>query len=129
MNKTELAMRRRNVRAFIQADPVELILSRPGVVIKSAVGGTTRSAPEDLPSQQFRIVQNVRRYTDGLVNAEAGDIPRTKYLMIGEHTRDVEEDDHFWWLDEHYKVTGIFGPRQESLLIALEYYGKRNRDA
>jgi len=129
MNHTELVMRRRNVLAFIQADPVQIVFTRDGEPTKTAAGGLVPGVPSVLPQQQARIVQNKRRYNNGLVNSEAGDIPHTDYLLIGMHTLDVEVGDRFTWLGEHYEVTGIHEPRQESHLCSIDFFGKPNINA
>lgn len=127
MNQTELIMRRRNVLAFIQADPVSIAITRDGEPVKTAAGGFVQSPGETLAPQQGRIVQNKRRYNNGLVNSEAGDIPHTDYLLIMTYDKDVAVDDRFTWLDEHYVVTGIHAQRQESILCSIDFFGKANR--
>lgn len=120
-------MRRRNVRAFINADPVSIEITREGAPIKTDAGGYKQGVATTLSPQLARIVPNRRRYTDGLVNAEAGDIPKTDYLLIGNHTLNLEAGDMFKWLGENYKVTGIHLQRQESVLAAIELQGPDNR--
>lgn len=129
MNRVELIMRRRNVKAFIEADPVIIEFSRNGESVKTAAGGYVRSAPASLPPQMARIVQNKRRYNNGIVNSEAGDIPHTDYLLIGNHTLDIAEEDEFTWLGEYYKVTGIHKARTESVLASIDLLGEVNRHA
>lgn len=131
MDKIELLMRRRSVYAFIAADPVQLALSRKATPVKNpATGGyvLSTSDPSVLDPQTMRIVQNVRRYTDGLVNAEAGDIPDSEYRLIARHDADIEVNDTFVWLGEYYKVTGIHTTRTESIFAAIELDGKQNRN-
>lgn len=128
MNRIELVMRRRNVKAFIEADPVFIELTRNGDPTKTAAGGWTPTAPSVLPRQQFRIVQNKRRYNNGIVNSEAGEIPHTDYLLLGMHTANIEEEDSFIWLGEHYKVTGIYEARTESTLCSIDLLGKKNHN-
>lgn len=127
MNRVELIMRRRNVLAFIKADPVFIEFSRNGEPIKSAAGGWIKSPATVLPSQRARIVQNKRRYNNGIVNSEAGDIPHTDYLLLGMHTLNIKEEDEFVWLGEHYKVTGIHEARTESTLASIDLLGEENR--
>ena len=80
-----------------------------------------------LPSQTARIVQNVRRYTDGLVNAEAGDIPNSEYRLVAKHTMNIKVNDMFKWKGENYKVTGIHEAREESVFAAIQLLGPDNR--
>lgn len=127
MNKIELLMRRRNVLAFIKADPVQIEFSRSAAPTTSAAGGRIKGAPPTtLPPQQARIVQNKRRFNNGIVNSEAGDIPHTDYLLIGKHTLDINEEDTFLWLGTHYHVTGIHLNRTESLLASIDMLGPGN---
>ncbi len=127
MNAIELMMRRRNVLEFIKADPITLVLTRKAAPAKTAAGGYTRDTPEPITAQRARIVQNRRRYNPGIVNAEAGDIPHTDYLLLGMHTLDVEVNDEFKWIDENYRVTGIHKARTESTLCSIEMLGPDNR--
>jgi hypothetical protein len=128
MNRTELVMRRRNVAAFIAADPASVSFLRQGPSEKTSAGGRVRPAPRTLDPQRVRIVHNTRRYHDSLVNSEAGEIPDAKYLMLGSHTLDVEKDDSFEWLGHHYKVKGIHPFRTESTLCAIDFDGPRNHE-
>jgi len=128
MNHAELIMRRRNVLEFIKADPIALIISRDAEPTKTAAGGYVKGIEDDpLPPQQARIVQNRRRYNNGIVNSEAGDIPHTDYLLIGMHTLDVQVNDRFLWLNEHYTITGIHQARTESVLASIDLLGPDNR--
>lgn len=129
MNWVELQMRRRNVLEFIKADPIDLVLIREAEVVKTEAGGFVRApdGPTTLDSQLARIVQNRRRYNNGIVNAEAGDIPHTDYLLIGMHTLDVKVDDTFFWQAEMYKITGIHEQRIESTLCSIDLRGPVNR--
>lgn len=127
MDKTELIMRRKNVRAFIDADPVFIDVIRKTPPVKNPnTGGYTKGVNETLPTQKARIVQNVRRYTAGLVNAEAGDIPDSEYRLIGNYNLDLKANDTFMWLGEHYTVLGIHTARQESVFAAITLRGPEN---
>jgi hypothetical protein len=129
MNKTELIMRRRNVLAFIQADPIKLVISRsPEPTKNTETGGWVKSAPTDLNPQTARIVLNKRRYTNGLINSEAGDIPHTDYLLIAMYNKNIEVEDTFVWLGDNYHVTGIYGARTESILASIDMLGPVNHD-
>lgn len=129
MDKTELIMRRKNVRAFIDADPVQIsIIRKPDPVKNPLTGGYVKQSDvPPLDPQTARIIQNVRRYTAGIVNSEAGDIPHTEYRLLGMHTLDLERDDEFKWLGENYKVVGIHKARTESVYAAIELLGEDNR--
>jgi len=128
MNHTELVMRRRNVREFIMSDPVEIIISRKGPSTQTAAGGVIPGASMPLPPQTARIVLNKRRFNNGIVNSEAGDIPHTDYLLVGMHTLDIQDEDTFLWMGNHYKVTGKYDNRRESTLCSIDILGERNRN-
>jgi hypothetical protein len=121
-------MRRRNVRAFIDADPVSIVLTREAAPTQTAAGGFVASAPADpLPAQRARIVQNKRRFNNGIVNAEAGDIPDTDYLLLGNYSFNGEVNDIFFWQDRKYTITGIHELRTESFLASIDLAGPVNR--
>ena len=129
MNRAELIMRRRNVLAFIKADPVSIVLNRPSAPVKTESGGYVRTAPGvSLTAQQARIVQNKRRFNPGLVNSEAGEIPDTDYLLIATHDKDVQPNDTFEWRGENYTIVAIYGLRTESILATLSFRGPDNRE-
>lgn len=129
MNHAELIMRRVNVREFIKADAISLVITRePAPVKNTETGGYLLGT--DIPpldAQVARIVPNRRRYTNGIVNAEAGDIPHTDYLLIGNYNLNVEVNDTFPWQGEKYQVTGIHEQRRESTLCSIDLHGKVNR--
>ncbi|AVR56914.1 hypothetical protein PBI_TRISCUIT_41 [Microbacterium phage Triscuit] len=131
VSRVELIMRRRSVYAFIDADRMEIALTRHLPPVKNqGTGGYVRNPddPSVLDPQGMRIVQNVRRFTDGVVNSEAGDIPNTEYRLIARHDADIEVNDEFKWRGENYKVTGIHGAREESILAAIDMLGEDNRN-
>lgn len=127
MNATEMLMRRRVVKAFIDADSVKVIVTRKTGTMKTEAGGYISKPDKVLEPQTARIILNKRRYTAGIVNAEAGDIPHTDYLLIAEHLKDFQPEDEFTWLGEHYKITGIYKARTESILAAIDILGETNR--
>jgi hypothetical protein len=129
MNHAELIMRRKNVREFINADQIELVLTRePEPVKNTQTGGyVPGDAIPPLSPQIARVVQNRRRYNNGIVNSEAGDIPDTDYLLLGNYNLDVEVDDTFYWQGNKYKVTGIHDLRTESTLCSIDLEEKVNR--
>lgn len=126
MNHTELVMRRRNVQAFIDADPVQITITRAGDKELTAAGGTVRGDPTTIPEQQARIVQAKRRYDNGLINSEAGYIPHTEYLLIANHRANVAKDDKFIWRGDTWTITGVHPTRTESFLCSIDFLGPPN---
>lgn len=130
MDRMELLMRRRSADAFQKADPASVQFTRKAAPTKTAAGGyAAASSPDVIPPQTVRIVHNTRRYKPGLVNAEAGDIPQTEYLLLGPHNLNVQVDDEFLWRGENYKVVGIHPWRTETTLCMIEFNGPENRNA
>lgn len=129
MNPVELLMRQRNTKEFREADRFDVVFVRKAAPEKSPAGGYRPSSepPTELECQPVRIVHNTRRYKNGLVNAESGDIPNTDYLLLGSHTLDVEVNDTFKWRGDNYKITGIHPFREESTLCSIEFDGPDNR--
>lgn len=126
MNPIELTMRRRNVLAFIKADPFRIVLNRAADPVISEAGGRIKGEATTIAPQLVRIVQNVRRYTNGLVNSEAGYIPNTNYLIIAPYYLDVQVDDTFIYGGDHWQITGIHPTREESTLCSIDFYGPKN---
>ncbi len=129
MNRAELLMRRKQVVAFVKADPFELIVHRPQPAVKNPLtGGMIKSGDAELLPQEARIVQNVRRFTSGVEHAEAGDIPNSQYRLIATYATDLEPLDKFMWQGEWYKVMehGIHRARVESVYAAIELLGPPN---
>lgn len=129
MNRAELLARRKNVAAFVKADPIELLIFRPKPAVKNPLtGGKVKAEDEELLPQEARIVQNVRRFTSGVEHAEAGDIPNSQYRLIATYATDLEPLDKFMWQGEWYKVMehGIHRARIESVYAAIELLGPPN---
>lgn len=119
-------MRRRNVAEFILANPSSITITRKGTPTKTAAGGITSGSVVTLSPQVCRIVQNVRRYTSGIVNSEMGDLPKALYLLIARYNINLKKDDRFILDGETYVVTGIHKQRKESTLATIDLYGPNN---
>lgn len=129
MNPTELLMRRRNVRAFINADPVDVVIHRRGAPVRTPAGGLVASGTRTpLAPQRVRIVQNIRRFNPGLINTEAGAINDFDFLVIAVHTTDIEENDEFQTDGKWWHVTGIHPTREESIVAMIKFRGEGNPD-
>lgn len=123
MNRSELIMRRRNVKAFIDADPTDAIFSRV-TRVATAAGSWTESDPIPLPdSQRVRIMDAKRRYTTPFVNTEAGDIPLSPYILIGRHDMDIQPHDTLVWRGTTYKVASVHPDREERTVAGIDNLG------
>ena len=128
MDWAELIMRRKNVAEFVRADPVKISVIRQGDPIRTGGGGKLPGKTETLLPQTVRIVQNVRRYTAGIVNSEAGDIPNGVYVLIAKHSTNLKRDDRFIAGGEEYIVLGVSQLRKkEYTLASLDFYGLPNQ--
>lgn len=130
MNRTELLMRRKQVAAFVKADPIELnVIRKMPSVRNPATGGMLPGEEVELLPQQARIVQNVRRFTSGVEHAEAGDIPASEYRLVATYATDLEPNDKFMWRGDWYRVVphGIHTARKhEYTYAAIELLGPEN---
>lgn len=106
MDKRALPILRRNVAAFIKADPVVLELSRVNRV-ETPAGGWTEGEPDVLPPQEFRLVPFKRRLTLQTANTQDGPIPHLSYTLVGRHNVDVERGDFFDLNGDRWRVVGV----------------------
>lgn len=121
MNPIELAMRRRNVTAFMDADPIDIQLVRE---VKTRIaGGWTLSTLPPLPPQRIRLVPSKRRYADVHVNTEAGPIDLWPYQLLGDHDMDIQEGDTFTVGAMHFQVRSLEYDNEERVVAACAYFG------
>lgn len=107
MDKKALPLLRKNLDAFIRADPVTITLIR-SQKLKSAAGGYTKGLPQDITPQQFRLVTFQRRlYSFTNTGQVSGYVPVLKYVLIGRYNCDIQRDDEFYLNGNHYKVSSI----------------------
>lgn len=126
MNQGELIVRRRIVRAFISAEAISIQLIRRGTRTRTGAGGWTTLPSLPRPPQMVRIVAAKRRFDNGLVNTEFGELPKTEYLLLGSYSLDIEVDDLFNWQGNQYKISGILPNREERTLCSMTYNGPPN---
>lgn len=127
MNPIELIVRRRLVDAFIKADSVRVSFIRRVNRQKTEAGGWV-SEP-DLPPlspQTVRLIPSKRRFDNGLINAEAGEIPKSEYLLLGSYRLDVRVTDIFLLDGLWYRVTGIIPNTTERTLCSVDLRGPTN---
>ncbi len=106
MEVQELKALRRNLREFIRADPVQIVLTRTPKTATTN-GSYVDGTPTDLPAQTFRLVPFKRRLTDQEANTQDGDIPLIPYVLVGHWDADVERDDAFTYQGRNCVVVGI----------------------
>jgi hypothetical protein len=124
MDQQGLLILRRNLDAFIRADPVNVVFSR-STPVQTLAGGHTKGVPTQLASQQFRFVPFKRRLSSSINNTQDGPLSVTEYVLVGRHNVDVQKGDEFFHNSRNYKVTEI-EPRTDDrsttdrVTIALE---------
>jgi hypothetical protein len=106
MDLKALPLLRKNLDAFIRADPVTVTLTRRQK-IKTPAGGFTRQESGVGP-QEFRLVAFQRRlYSFTAVGQVTGYVPALKYALIGRWDCDILRDDEFELNGDRYFVTSI----------------------
>jgi hypothetical protein len=98
----EMKIQRRNTRAFILADPVQIALI-PRTKTRLASGGTGMVDGPARPLQLFRLIpvshtERPRDATTTAASAGTGKQHRNDFTLLGEFDAMVAEDDY--WQDE-----------------------------
>jgi hypothetical protein len=92
-SEVDLAFLRAGTRAFIAADPRDVVLTRTPLV-PTGTGGLRRGTPVLLPAQRLRVLPadagpgTERRLPDGTVVVPT-------WVLLGEHTADIGRGDTF----------------------------------
>lgn len=128
MNRAELVVRRRLVKAFIDADPVDIVLTRTSKVATRGAG-FKQGTPRDLDPLRGRIVPTKRRWTDPFVVIQPGDVIRYPFLFFCRFDADIEKNDEFEWNGEYFVIVSIDPKREERIQAGIDYLGKENNDA
>lgn len=122
LSRVELLASRRQIAAMIAADPVDIILKRKQKI--DAPGGGWRWGPETpLPPQTVTLVPFKRRLTEFLINTELGEIPNLPYVVVGDHTLDIKENDVFIWEADTFIVKTIDVKVEVRVAAQVDYLG------
>jgi len=106
MDTIELKVMRRQLDAFIQADPRTIVFTRQ-TKVDSGAGGWVQGPEVHTNPQQFRLVPFKRRLTQQEQNTQDGDVPLIPYVLVGYWNSDVERDDLFTLSGIYYEVIGV----------------------
>lgn len=106
MNRVELIVRRRLLKAFIDAQPVDITLVRR-VRVETPAGGWTLEEPAEVPPQRFRLVPFKRRLTHQTEDNQDGSFPRLPYVLVGNWNADVQREDEFDMNGHRYRVVDL----------------------
>lgn len=121
-------MRRRQTKAFVDANPIEIVITRHGARTKTPAGGWVKSAPTTLAPQTVTLVLAKRRFNSGVINSEAGDVQDSDWLLIAPNGADIQADDEFVAYGDHYTVRSVNHLRNDEFFASVENNGAVNRD-
>jgi hypothetical protein len=120
-NRVELLLKRRQLRAYIQAEPISVVFHRRE---KIRVSGGWKWGPEQiLLPQEARLVPAKRRYGDATTNTEAGQVANWPYILVGYYDMDVQPKDWFEHQGDKYEVQSIEQDRDEKTNAFVDYFG------
>lgn len=104
--QTELNLRRRNLLAYIAADPITVSFNRFPRVDDGA-GGWKKGLPVVVAPQIMRMVPYKRRLSKLTDMITPGEIPNVQYSLISRWDADVERYDELEIAGEWMKVIGV----------------------
>lgn len=101
-----LPVLRKNMDAFIRADPLDIVLVRTEKK-RTVSGGYVQVAPTPLPPQQFRLVPFKRRLSNFVARTDDGEIPGEDWVLVGRINVDIQRDDTFTYNGDEYRIISI----------------------
>jgi|GEM_PF-2645948 len=119
----ELWINRLNTKAFIEADPISLSLTRSGSV-RTPGGGIKRQGAAQTPLQTFKLIMQSPAGGSIEQRTEDGTERRVEYVLLGEWDADVQTGD--FWNDERgqrWEVTAIIPRNGYELRAVVEAHG------
>lgn len=105
-NAFELRIRRNNLRAYINADPV-IVSFRRYPKVDDGAGGWKKGPVQNIAPQTMRLVPYKRRLSSLTDHTSDGDIPNVQYSLVATIDADVQRWDEFTLNGAEYKVMGI----------------------
>ncbi len=115
-------MARRQVEAFIKADPVAIIPLRKQKIDDGA-GGWIYTPPQPRTPITATIVPAKRRLADFTVNTELGDLTKYPFILLARAGEDLERDDTFLWRGDLFEVKSIYIETDISTTAQIDYFG------
>lgn len=114
MHPVELQIHRMNTKAFIEADPLEIILYRQQRVRTDSGGFKDTHVP--VAAQRFRLVP-VDRMADQIteLKTSVGRVVKTPFHLLGEHDADMERWDMFKLNDVWFEIASPIQPEHTTL--------------
>lgn len=126
MNATELKIKRKNTLAFIQAQPITVVITRQTKAQNQRGGWDLES--EVLPPQTMRINHTLvgRRARQASPADETfGDIPYSKDVLMGPWDADIQKDDVFSVDGVTYTVDYVYNNRDYEVIANIQNTGQR----
>lgn len=120
IGSVELRVQRATTRAFIEADPITVVLYR-SEFLSDGAGGEIKQNPEPLTPQRARLIPMQDGSTPRLI--ADGEQVTPKYMLMGEHDLDVEREDEFTVNGRSYKVVFVNENRQYEVKAEVAYLG------
>ncbi len=124
MNPEELRVNRINTKAFIDADPI-LVVLRTRVVTRTPSGGTTLAEGVPRNPQWFKLVMQSPAGGSIEQRTEDGTERQVDYQLIGEWDAQVAIGD--WWddpRDQRWEVKAIIPANHYEVRAVVEAHGK-----
>jgi len=116
----ELQLQRSLTRAFIGADSIDVVLQRSPRTADGAGGFTTGTAVP-LGSQRMRLIPQQDGATARLT-ADGQEVTPA-YVLMGEHTADMQRGDEFTLDGRRYQIVFINANRQYEVKGEVAYLG------
>lgn len=120
LSPLELRMQRKATRNFIAADSMLIVLMRAEYVSDGA-GGSMRSTPEAVLAQVMRLIP----LQDGSASRTTADGEEVSpsYMLMGDHTADVQRWDEFAVGGRRYQVVFVNENTQYEVKAEVAYLG------
>lgn len=119
----EVRHHRRQIEAFVKAEPVRISLKRPHEVI-TAAGGRVPDDQLTMPEQTFRFVPFKRRLTREWGFSDDGEsVKNVDWILVGAYDADIQTDDWFNHNDRRYQVKVVSDHRLYRTAATLTYRG------
>lgn len=107
----EIRHHRRQIEAFVRAEPAFITLKRPHEVITDA-GGRVQDATSTVPQQTFRFVPFKRRLTREWGFSDDGESTKNvDWILVGAYDADIQTGDWFERNDFRYQVKVVSSHR------------------
>lgn len=122
LSSTARVMERRQIKAIIEEDPVDLIFRRAPLV-RQADNSYAEGPEVSLEPQRVTLIPFKRRMTEFLVNTELGNVPDLPYVMVGEHDLNVRRGDRFTFQGDEFEVQTLDIKKEVRVAAHVDYFG------